>query len=36
LQGIFGVLLVTDNAKNPSSYTLSVPPAKLGKSLVIT
>jgi hypothetical protein len=36
LQGIFGVLLVTDNAKNPSFDRLSVPPAELSKCLVVT
>jgi len=36
LQGIFGVLLVTEYAKNPSSDRLSVPPAELSKGLAVT
>ena len=36
LQGIFGVLLVTDDGKDPLSGNLSLPPAELSKGLVVT
>jgi hypothetical protein len=36
LQGIFGILMVTDDGKNSSPDSLSVPPAQLSKGLVVT
>jgi hypothetical protein len=36
LHCIFGILVVTDNGKNPLLGSLSVPPAELSKGLVVT
>jgi hypothetical protein len=36
LQSIFGILVMTDNTKNLLSGNLSVPPAELSKSFVVT
>jgi hypothetical protein len=36
LHCIFGIVLVTDNAKNPSPDMLGVPPAELSKGFVVT
>jgi hypothetical protein len=36
LQGVFGILSMTNNTKNLLSGTLSVPPAELGEGIVVS